>query len=93
VQALDQAIRGGLERLFPWLGSAGVTRFSVRAVPSGQGGAPVTRVLVEAGDGESSWVTVGVDGNPVVASWEAVYQSITYALLTGEVRGPAAAVR
>jgi 2-isopropylmalate synthase len=80
-EALDQAVRAGLARFFPELTAAFVTRYSVRLVPSGADGRTVTRVLLEAANGESSWGTVGVHGNPVVASWEAVYQSIAYALL------------
>jgi 2-isopropylmalate synthase len=80
-EALDRAVRGGLGRFFPELTSAFVTGCSVRLVSAGTDGRPVTRVLLEAADGESSWGTVGVDGNPVVATWEAVYQSIAYALL------------
>jgi len=80
-EALDQAVRSGLERFFPELTSAFVTRYGVRVLPSGEDGRAVTQVLLEAGSGESSWGTVGVHSNPVVASWEAVYQSIAYALL------------
>ncbi len=80
-EALDRAVRGGLERFFPELTAAFVERHSVRLVPSAADGRPLTRILLEAGDGEASWGTVGVDRNPVVATWEAVYQSIAYALL------------
>jgi hypothetical protein len=54
-EALDRAVRGGLERFFPELTAAFVERHSVRLVPSAADGRPLTRILLEAGDGESSW--------------------------------------
>ena len=39
------------------------------------------RVLMESNDFTSSWNTVGVSGNVIEASWEALLDSIRYALL------------
>jgi 2-isopropylmalate synthase len=44
----------------------------------------VTRVLIESGDGtgaDGTWSTVGVDENIIAASWHALEEAVTYALL------------
>jgi len=38
-------------------------------------------VLIESRDGSSSWNTVGVSTNIIEASWEALLDSMEYALL------------
>jgi 2-isopropylmalate synthase len=41
-------------------------------------------VLVESGDEEKRWGTVGVSENIIEASWQALVDSIDYKLLRGE---------
>jgi len=41
-------------------------------------------VLIELGDGENDWGTVGVSENIVEASWKALVDSIDYKLLKDE---------
>ena len=41
----------------------------------------VTRVLVDSTDGERTWTTIGVSTNVIEASWEALEDSVVYALL------------
>jgi 2-isopropylmalate synthase len=42
----------------------------------------VTRVLIEFGDGNGgAWSTVGVSGNIIDASFQALVEAITYRLL------------
>ena len=54
--------------------------FKVRILDGGTGA--VTRVLVESRDGTGErWTTVGVSPNIIDASFEALYESITYKLL------------
>ena len=43
------------------------------------------RVLVESGDGEKTWSTVGVSDNIVEASWKALVDSIDYKILKDEL--------
>jgi 2-isopropylmalate synthase len=38
-------------------------------------------VLIESGDGESTWGTVGVSVDIIEASWQALADSIAYKLL------------
>ncbi len=54
--------------------------FKVRILDGGTGA--VTRVLVESRDGTGErWYTIGVSPNIIDASFEALYESITYKLL------------
>ena len=41
----------------------------------------VTRVLIDATDGERDWTTIGVSPNIIEASWRALEESIVYGLL------------
>ena len=41
----------------------------------------VTRVLIDMGDGERRWTTIGVSENIVEASWQALVDGIVYGLL------------
>ena len=49
------------------------------------------RVLIESGDGESDWSTVGVSQNIVEASLKALVDSIDYKILKDEARRAAKA--
>ena len=42
---------------------------------------PVVRVLVESTDGDRYWNTVGASTNLVEASWQALADSLEYALV------------
>ncbi len=84
IHALDQALRGGLERFYPDLARVGLRDYKVRILGSVGGTGAVTRVLVESSDGHTSWTTVGVSTNIVEASWEALVDSIDYWLLHAE---------
>ncbi|MES2694565.1 MAG: alpha-isopropylmalate synthase regulatory domain-containing protein, partial [Verrucomicrobiota bacterium] len=42
-----------------------------------------TRVLIESGDGERVWGTVGVSDNIIDASWEALRESVEFKLSQG----------
>ncbi|WP_018290918.1 citramalate synthase [Verrucomicrobium sp. 3C] len=81
IHALDQALRGGLERFYPELARIGLRDYKVRILGQMGGSAAATRVLVESSDGSSGWTTVGVSTNIVEASWEALVDSIEYWLL------------
>ena len=41
---------------------------------------PITRVLIDATDGERRWTTIGVSENIIEASWQALSDSVVYAL-------------
>ena len=59
--------------------------YKVRILENSHGTGAVTRVLIESGDGtgtaDGTWSTVGVDENIIAASWHALEEAVTYALL------------
>lgn len=81
VNALDRALRSALEQLYPELATVELTDYKVRILEGRHGTGAVTRVLVESGDGEREWGTVGVDENVIAASWQALEEAVTYGLL------------
>jgi 2-isopropylmalate synthase len=81
VNALDTALRDALGMIYPDLARLDLLDYKVRILAGRQGTGAVTRVLVETGDGETSWSTVGVKENIVAASWEALEDAVTYGLL------------
>ncbi|MGH3341926.1 MAG: citramalate synthase [Carbonactinosporaceae bacterium] len=81
VNALDRALRSGLERLYPALARLELVDYKVRILEGLHGTGAVTRVLIDTGDGEAEWSTVGVGENVIAASWEALEEAVTYGLL------------
>jgi len=95
VHAIDRALRRGLEGFFPALRPVRLLDFKVRVLASDQGTESRVRVLVESGDGEQRWGTVGVSANVVDASLAALVDAFEYKLLSEAKRregGGAAAV-
>jgi len=86
VNALDNALRKALERFYPELKKVKLKDYKVRVVNSGRGTASKVRVLVESGDEESVWSTVGVSENIIEASWQAIVDSIEYKLLKEKMK-------
>lgn len=89
VNALDNAIRKALEKFYPKLKEVKLHDYKVRVLPAGQGTASAIRVLIESGDRESRWGTVGVSDNIIDASYQALIDSIEYKLHKGEEGEPA----
>ena len=81
VNALDQALRKGLEQKFPSLMQVHLEDYKVRVLTSGDGTAAKVRVLIESSDGRDVWGTVGVSENVIEASWIALADSLHYKLL------------
>jgi 2-isopropylmalate synthase len=81
VNALDQALRGALTRVYPEIDRFELTDFKVRILDSEQGTDAITRVLVVTTDGERTWSTVGVGPNVVEAAWEAILDAHVYGLV------------
>jgi len=80
VNALDNALRKALERFYPELKELKLKDYKVRVLAGEAGTAAVTRVLIESGDKEGRWGTVGVSENIIQASWDALIDSIEYKL-------------
>jgi len=80
VDALDDALRKDLGRYSALLADLELVDYKVRILTSGT--EAITRVLVESKNARGErWSTVGVSGNIVDASFEALADSIAYKLL------------
>jgi 2-isopropylmalate synthase len=87
VNALDQALRKALQTFYPELSSVKLLDYKVRVVTSNKGTDAAVRVLVESGDGQEKWGTVGVSENIIEASWQALVDSFDFRLYMSERRG------
>ena len=85
VNALDHALRQALSPADPELDKLELIDFRVRILDAAHGTDAVTRVLIETSDGQTSWETVGVAGNIVEASWQALVEGVTYGLVRAGV--------
>jgi 2-isopropylmalate synthase len=59
--------------------------YKVRVLNEKDGTAAKVRVLIESGDGNEIWSTVGVSENIIQASWFALCDSINYKLFKYKV--------
>jgi 2-isopropylmalate synthase len=84
VNALDRALRKALQRFYPEIAKVVLTDFRVRILDPEEATAAKTQVLIESSDGEDTWGTVGVSGNIIEASWEALVDSVEYKLFKEE---------
>lgn len=78
VHALDAALRNALAPHLPWLDEVQLADYKVRILTDHHGTDAVTRVLVESTDHEHEWITVGVHGNIVEASWLALCDALAH---------------
>jgi 2-isopropylmalate synthase len=81
VNALDTALRAALVKFYPELKKVRLTDYKVRILESSIGSGAITRVLIESSDGKLEWGTVGVSGNIIEASLQALVDSMEYALM------------
>ncbi len=85
VNALDHALREALAPAYPELAKLELIDFRVRILDAAHGTDAVTRVLIETSDGSTSWETIGVAGNIIEASWQALVDGVTYGLVRAGV--------
>jgi 2-isopropylmalate synthase len=90
VNALDRALRDAIADMYPRLREIDLVNYKVRIIDEHKGTAAVTRVLIDASDGHDTWGTLGVSENIIEASWEALVDSLEYAM---QVRPATAAKR
>jgi 2-isopropylmalate synthase len=81
VNALDRAMRKALLPVYPELGPVQLTDYKVRIIDPKSATAALTRVLIDASDGERSWTTVGCSVNIIEASMQALIDSLELPLL------------
>lgn len=84
VNALDAALRKALRRHYPAVKDIKLTDYKVRILTPKAGTGAITRVLIETTDKDGQrWNTIGVSPNIIDASFNALFDSITYKLLRG----------
>ncbi|WP_438432047.1 citramalate synthase [Gorillibacterium sp. sgz500922] len=81
VNALDNALRKALMKSYPALRDMHLSDYKVRVINEKDATAAKVRVLVESSDLSHSWSTVGVSENVIEASWQALLDSIRFALI------------
>lgn len=82
INALDKALRAALSSVYPKLNDTKLVDYKVRIISPALGTKAVTRVLIETEDKAGKrWSTIGVSENVIDASYEAIAESIFYALV------------
>ncbi|HFQ92986.1 MAG TPA: citramalate synthase, partial [Anaerolineae bacterium] len=84
VNALDAALRKALLDVYPQLSSIKLVDYKVRILDGDNATAATTRVLIDTRQGTRQWSTVGASTNIIEASWQALADSMEYALLKRE---------
>ena len=93
VDALNRALSQALVRFYPCITDVTLSDYRVRILDPHQATAAKTRVLIESGDGQRQWGTVGVSENIIEASWQALVDSVEYKLFEDAARQPARVVQ
>ena len=83
VNALDSALRQAIVSKYPHLADIELVNYKVRILDETKGTGAVTRVLLDASDGDESWGSIGVSENIIEASWDALVDSIEFGMLRG----------
>jgi 2-isopropylmalate synthase len=81
VNALDRALRKALLPHYPQLADVYLTDYKVRILDSDAATGATTRVIIDTRNSHSSWSTVGSSSNIIESSWQALSDSMEYALL------------
>lgn len=80
VNALDRALRKALTKFYPSIRDVELHDYKVRVLAGEHGTESRVRVLIESGDEQQRWGTVGVSHNVVEASWQALVDALVYKL-------------
>src|SRR5207302_880881 len=83
VNALDNALRDAISEIHPHLRDIELVNFKVRILDERKGTGAVTRVLIDASDGQDVWGSIGVSENLIAASWDALVDSLEYGMQPG----------
>lgn len=82
VNALDGALRKALVKHYPSVKDIALTDYKVRILTPGEGTKAITRVMIESRDSKGAiWNTIGVSANVIDASFNALFDSVTYKLM------------
>ncbi|MFD8691620.1 citramalate synthase [Streptomyces sp. NPDC059651] len=85
VNALDRALRAGLETVYPELAKLELVDYKVRMLEQAHGTTSSARVLISTADATGEWSTVGVGANVIAASGQALQDAYAYGLLRAGV--------
>jgi len=88
VHALDLALRSAIGEIYPHLKDIELVNFKVRILDVSKGTGAVTRVLIDASDGQELWGSIGVSENLIAASWDALVDSLEYGMQPGRRPAP-----
>jgi 2-isopropylmalate synthase len=80
VNALDKALREAIGEIYPHLRDIELVNFKVRILDEDKGTGAVTRVLIDASDGQRVWGSIGVSENVIAASWDALVDSLEFGM-------------
>ena len=81
VNAIDSALRKALINFYPTLENLKLSDYKVMILSPEKGTGAITRVFIESVDEKNKhWTTIGVSPNIIDASYNAIYDSITYKL-------------
>jgi 2-isopropylmalate synthase len=83
VNALDKALRDAIGEIHPHLRDIELVNFKVRILDETKGTGAITRVLIDASDGQDVWGSIGVSENLIAASWDALVDSLEYGMQPG----------
>jgi 2-isopropylmalate synthase len=83
VNALDRALREAIGEIHPHLRDIELVNYKVRILDEDKGTGAVTRVLIDASDGQRVWGAIGVSENLIAASWEALVDSLELGVQAG----------
>ena len=86
VNALDKALRAAIVERYPHLREIELVNFKVRILDERKGTGAVTRVLLDATDGQDTWGAIGVSENVIEASWDALVDSLEAGMLPGRTQ-------
>jgi 2-isopropylmalate synthase len=89
INALDTALRKALMPVYPQLEDMNLVDYKVRILTPQAGTRAITRVMIESADSSGRrWTTVGVSSNIIDASFNALYDGITWKLLQEGAQAP-----
>jgi 2-isopropylmalate synthase len=80
VNALDAALRKALRAFYPQLDGVHLVDYKVRILDGDAATAAKTRVVIDSASEWGTWSTGGADTNIIAASWQALGDSLEYAL-------------
>ena len=80
VNALDNALRKAIEKIYPEIKNLKLTDYRVRILHPERATGALTRVIIQSVDEKDSWGTIGVSTDIIEASWNALLDSFEYKL-------------